>query len=157
MKREDFNQLTYFRISEKNHKGNFIFNAETLKNTDIKSLLFLDRLRDFIKFPIIIHCTYQDGGHSKYSQHYKKPSSAVDFHIETKMPFIQQIKIVLAMIENLDFENITGLGIYPDWKHKGFHLDFRGSAARWGAMNTDGEQKYFSFNYILDKIINNEV
>ena len=81
----------------------------------------------------IIHCAYAEKGHSNDSQHYD--GNAADFHILTSVPYRDQITKVLHILQGLQVADRVGLGIYPEWNNKGFHLDVRGTYARWGQIN----------------------
>jgi len=114
-------------------------------------LLLLYIIRGELKFPIIIHCAYEKSGHSKESEHYK--GNAVDFHIKTETPFLEQIRKLAAIFEDLQVADRIGFGIYPTWKNPGFHLDVRGTEARWGRIDIKLNHKlvkqYVSFQEAL--------
>jgi hypothetical protein len=96
-------------------------------------LLLLDAIRgDFDPDTVVIHCGFEVGGHAKDSQH--KLGNATDFHIETSRSFSEQISRMEKSLRELQVFDKVGLGIYPDWKHPGFHLDCRGLFARWGRI-----------------------
>ena len=150
MIKEDFEKLVYFTYDEKDLYGNYIFHdPEILKHTSLKLMLILDKIREKFGYPIIIHCTYETSGHTKHSWHYK--GKACDFHFLCDFPYKDQVDILLNILKVLKLENKVGLGLYPDWEHKGFHLDVRGSKARWGRK----KDIYVSFDKIL-KYINNK-
>ena len=105
-------------------------------------LLLLDKIADNVRkyawqkykviTPCIIHCAYARSGHCTNSQHYK--GNAVDFHfmgISAKEAY----EVILQTLKNYQMINFVGLGVYPDWFHKGFHLDVRGYKARWSRIN----------------------
>lgn len=117
-------------------------------------LLLLDRLREIIGKPFVIHCGYEPDGHSTASQHYK--GNAVDFHIEG-LPLIEANRLLLAALDVIQIvgkpvSELVGFGIYPDWNTPGFHLDIRGYKARWGAVKKDGKQVYVSYDEALRKV-----
>ena len=117
-------------------------------------LLLLDRLRETIGKPFVIHCGYESDGHSTASQHYK--GNAVDFHIEG-LPLTEANRLLLAALHTIQIagrqaHEVCGLGIYPDWNNPGFHLDVRGYSARWGAVKKEGKQVYISYNEALKKV-----
>lgn len=85
----------------------------------------LDYLRDGMECPIIIHCGYATDGHASKSKHYE--GIAVDFHFDTDISFKDQYLI----LEHLLKDKPCGLGVYPYWNNKGFHIDTRGVKARW--------------------------
>ena len=97
-------------------------------------LLLLDKIRDLSGWPIIIHCGTQ-GHHVRHSQHFK--GNAVDFHFETEVSLKEQVVRLLEILDILQVGNRVGLGVYR-W---GFHLDVRGTKARWGRIGKD----YISF------------
>jgi len=107
----------------------------------------LEFLKEDANCRFIIHCGFEEGGHAPKSQHYL--GNATDFHIETSLPFGRQIEIMLAILDRLQVSNYVGLGIYPTWQHKGFHLDVRGSLARWGYLG----EKQVSYEKALEVII----
>lgn len=105
-------------------------------------LLLLDIITDRIKqyswenhkkvSPCIIHCAYQTTGHSTHSQHYK--GNAADFHFEN-IALSDAYNIIMAVLKEYQVEEFTGLGVYPDRRTPGFHLDVRGEKARWSRIN----------------------
>lgn len=92
-------------------------------------LLTLDALRRRIGLPFVIHCAYKRGGHAQNSQHYL--GNAVDFHIEG-IAFPQALALLELALAEHNLSEHVGLGIYPEWHTPGFHLDVRGTKARWG-------------------------
>jgi len=97
-------------------------------------LLLLDKIRELTGWPIIVHCGTQ-GRHVKKSQHYL--GNAVDFHFKTDVPLKEQVLKLLEILKVLQVDERVGLGVYK-W---GFHLDVRGTKARWGRIGKD----YISF------------
>lgn len=83
----------------------------------------------------VIHCGYETDGHTPNSWHYK--GQAVDFHIRTRLSFVGQVNDIIEIINDLQVAQLIGLGIYPDWNNKGFHLDDRGRIARWGYIGNE--------------------
>jgi len=94
-------------------------------------LLTLYHVRDHVGYPFVIHAGHSSTGHSANSQHYI--GNAVDFHI-SGMIFRDAIVAMENALSDLRISNRVGLGIYLDWNNKGFHLDCRGSQARWGRV-----------------------
>ena len=92
-------------------------------------LLLLDGICHTYDRPFVIHCGYAEDGHSTGSQHYL--GNAVDFHIEGGEYYSIQIEKMLRILEWFQVSDRVGLGIYPDWNYPGFHLDGRGTKARW--------------------------
>ncbi|MBN1830274.1 MAG: DUF882 domain-containing protein [Deltaproteobacteria bacterium] len=95
-------------------------------------LLLLDEIRNRIDASIIIHCGFSTTGHVKKSQHYA--GNAADFHIINSRPFYQQVRHIEEILAELQVDDCVGLGIYPDGNTPYFHLDVRGSQARWGYL-----------------------
>jgi len=88
---------------------------------DFRLLWALDRLRDRIGKPFIVHCGYDTEGHLPNSLH--KMGQAVDFHVKG-------IKVFdMAEILNVVWW-FGGLGVYPHWNKPGFHIDI-GPYRRW--------------------------
>ncbi len=89
-------------------------------------LFLLDKLRDETGWPIITHwkvggCVDIDGswGHAPNSYHLKKNGClACDFHFDCDAPIREQFYYVIK-------SGFTGIGIYYDWQHIGFHVDLR--------------------------------
>jgi uncharacterized protein YcbK (DUF882 family) len=86
----------------------------------------LDKLRDTIGCPIIVHnsnggAVDVDGswGHAKRSLHLKEMGcKAVDFHFVTDTTLREQYNWVCRM-------GFGGVGVYPEWNNPGFHVDIR--------------------------------
>ena len=79
---------------------------------------------------IVVHVGYTLAGHSKNSQHYK--GCAIDFHLNTTLRYDAQVDLVISTLRSLQVHERVGLGLYPDWNSPGFHIDTRGTMARWG-------------------------
>lgn len=107
-------------------------------------LLLLDAVRTAFDAPFVVHCAYEQSGHTPASQHYQ--GNAVDFHCVTPETFPVQVCRLGGILDNLQIDHACGLGIYPDWHNPGFHLDCRGKRARWGRIADD----YVSFAEALD-------
>lgn len=131
---------------------------DKLKNFNIKEnwgnpskingslLLILDSIRlDWENEEhFIIHCAYESG-HSTGSEH--EDGDAVDFHIETNSSFPIQVYRIIRSLEDLQIVDRVGLGIYPTWKHPGFHLGvgIKDRGDRWGRIGNN----YCSFEEAL--------
>jgi hypothetical protein len=101
----------------------------------MEKVMMAFRYRHDANAECIIHCGYEQSGHSACSQHYR--GNATDFHINTKLPYFEQIPAMIGIITDLGASNHVGLGIYPDWNNPGFHLDVRGKIARWGFIGNE--------------------
>lgn len=88
----------------------------------------LDKLREKIGMPFIVHCGYETKGHAPKSFH--KLGQAVDFHVKG-------IGLYTVWEEMDKMWWLGGLGIYPYWNNPGFHLDL-GPCRRWH-KNTKGD------------------
>jgi len=89
-------------------------------------LYLLDAWRDFIECPVVVHCGFEEKGHSEKSQHYL--GNAVDLHVVG-----MSLLYAYLSVERFGF---TGIGVYPYWSSPGLHLDVRPlgelvSGARW--------------------------
>jgi uncharacterized protein YcbK (DUF882 family) len=120
---------------------------------DRELIFLLDALRDLCHSRFIIHCGYERAGHTEKSQHYL--GRAVDFHIE-QTSFRDAVDLIVELVgpppRGLGVGNRIGLGIYPHWANPGFHLDTRGTFARWGAVTRGGSQVYVSWNEAIEVI-----
>lgn len=113
-------------------------------------LLLLDAIHDVWGEPIIVHCGYSVTGHATDSQH--KLGAAVDFHVMSILPFLEQTVALEAILRGLQVQSKVGLGIYPNWGHPGFHLDVRGCYARWGRIGQDYVGWADAVNYVKMKM-----
>lgn len=114
---------------------------------------------------IVLHAGYEESGHAVDSQHDwdlrkwdgekigGKVGNAVDFHIEgLDMSFNKQVSEMLECLGDLQLLSVVGLGIYPDWNNKGYHLDTRGHQARWGRIGN----KYVTIGEALAHAVGKE-
>jgi len=93
-------------------------------------ILLLDRIRHGFgpKEYFNIHRGYDLKAGEK-SQH--RLGNAVDFHI-SNIDFLEAEELLRWHLNKLQVANSVGLGCYPFWNNPGFHLDVRGTRARWG-------------------------
>ena len=103
------------------------------------SLIFaLDRLREYVNKPIIIHCGYEE--RDKKSWHTE--GLAVDLHIKG-------LGLIDQFLAASRFDMFNGIGIYKCWRNPGLHLDNRPHKskrdfdARWICLE---QGKYLAFN-----------
>jgi len=89
----------------------------------------LDAVRDRVGHSFIINCAYKTAGHTPKSQHYQ--GKAADFYVKG-IPFKEAFAKITAALEELGIADQVGFGVYPQWRLPGFHLDVRGTKARWG-------------------------
>lgn len=146
MKSQDWDRIRYFSASE--------FRPDPDK-MDQSIVLLMDTIRDLFGSPIYITSAWSPGtGHSALSQHYV--GKAVDFWIED-ISFKKAVDLMQEFIsyppDGIGVAEKVGLGIYPHWSDPGFHLDTRGTKARWGAVTRAGRQVYVSWDYAYEAII----
>lgn len=79
----------------------------------------IDDIRESCGVPIIIHVAWDDSGHSTKSYHYRNPSLAVDLHFGGDIPYTEQLQLFLM------YQEVNAVGWYPQWIHKGWHIDLR--------------------------------
>lgn len=130
-----WNKLQYF--TKKENWGN-------PDKIDPSLLFVLDAVRDLVGHSFIINCGYKTDGHAKNSQHYQ--GKAVDFYVKG-IPFKEAYEKINQALLELNIQNEVGFGVYPQWEIPGFHLDVRGTRARWGFA--DG--KYVGLEYAMTK------
>jgi len=125
---ELWNNIRYFKPTD-----NF---GDALKMS--VSLIFaLDRLREYVNRPIIIHCGYE----IRDNKSWHPEGLAVDLHIKG-------LCLVDQFLAASRF-NFSGIGLYNCWRSKGLHLDYRtqthaGEAgARWICLE---QGKYLAFS-----------
>lgn len=146
MRDEDWQLVKYFKAHE------FMPNPYQME----QSIVFLiDTIRDLFNSPIHITSAWSPGtGHSATSQHYV--GKALDFWIED-IPFRDAVDLMEDFLSapprGIGEWNKVGLGIYPAWSIPGFHMDTRGTMARWGAVTYKGRQTYISWDSAYEAII----
>ena len=94
---------------------------------DGQLILILQAIREITGMSIILHCGYE-----KRATGFHPKGKAVDFHFISQTPFKEEILELERALKILQVENVVGLGIYTKWNSPGFHLDTRGTGARWG-------------------------
>ena len=92
----------------------------------------LNKLREYIKKPIVIHRGFDLDSLSHGT------GEAADFHI-VDMHVIDQYLVA----ERFGF---GGLGVYPDWNNPGLHADVRAEPARWGCWNKGDKKIYIKLD-----------
>lgn len=90
-------------------------------------------------WPMIIHCSFENSGHSPNSYHYK--GLATDFHFKTNEPLLKQYTTLRTALDSLSLNEFCGVGVYFWWNNQGFHFDSRGSKMRWTSTK-QGEYDY---------------
>lgn len=112
----DWTKIKHFKKSEFNF-------PEELSEKLIENL---DKFRDFVDKPIIVHSDYRPNDRGQHGL-----GLAVDIHIKN-MHVIDQF--LCAEKSGL----FVGIGVYPNWNSPGLHLDIRqGKPARWGCWTTN--------------------
>jgi hypothetical protein len=108
-------------------------------------LVLLDTIRSRLHQGIIVHHGWEVRANAA-SQHPR--GNAVDFHVKN-LPALEATMKLLSILDELQASNHVGFGLYPDWKPvPGFHLDVRGSRARWGRI----AGQYVSFEKALKEL-----
>lgn len=84
----------------------------------------LDRLREIVKQPIIVHSSFRAGDTGTHGR-----GEAVDIHIKG-------LNVVDQFLIAEKTRLFSGIGVYPFWNNPGLHLDVRElklnqAAARW--------------------------
>lgn len=83
----------------------------------------LDKFREMVDKPIIIHSSYRNDPKSK---HYE--GIAVDMHIVGV-----DLMDMFLLAEKSDL--FKGIGVYPNWNNAGLHIDMRRTEARWATWD----------------------
>jgi uncharacterized protein YcbK (DUF882 family) len=146
MRDEDWSQVKYFKPSEFPPRPDMM---------DTSIVFLIDTIRDLFCSPIHITSAWSAGtGHSATSQHYV--GKAVDFWIDG-IPFKDAVDLMEGFIASpprgIGVVCKIGLGIYPHWAQSGFHLDTRGTFARWGAVKRKGKQIYVSWYSAYEAVV----
>lgn len=148
MKNADWDLVKHFKPSEFQPRPDMMH----------QSIVFLiDTIRDLYNAPIHITSAWAPGtGHSATSQHYV--GKAVDFWVQD-IPFKDAVDLMEGFISQpprgIGVAGFIGLGIYvKGWAHPGFHLDTRGSRARWGwtGQYKNGKMLYVDYEYAKTQI-----
>ena len=89
----------------------------------------LDKFREMIDKPIIIHSSYRNDPKSKHFE-----GIAVDMHVVGV-----DLMDMFLLAEKSDL--FKGIGVYPNWNNAGLHIDMRRTEARWGCWTPTGVEK----------------
>ncbi len=135
MRVEDFKTVRFFKPSEQ---------WGDVSKIDPMLVYRLDATRLQANCPFVVHCAYDQDGHSEGSYHYK--GEAADGHF-VGMHLLDQL--LIAERSNL----WGGIGIYPFWNNPGLHLDLRsGQPLRWIRDNSGAYHYNPSFEVIFNII-----
>lgn len=152
MTKDEFGALAHGKVFERDYRGRKI-ELSTIDKTDAGLLKLMDGVIGYVsgKALVVIHCLWEASGHVAKSQHYL--GKACDFHLEPvgRMSFVEQIGLVEEALENLNATYRVGLGIYPTWNHRGFHVDTRGTRARWGYLGKEPVAFETALKYAIEK------
>jgi hypothetical protein len=111
-------------------------------------ILTLNAISVMVDKFVVINCGYASTGHEEKSEHYR--GCAVDFSF-LDIKFAEAIRRIEVAIMMLQISKFIGLGLYPQWKKPGFHLDIRPNAGRWAKL----DEKYIGYEagrkYAIDK------
>ena len=94
-------------------------------------LITLDYVRHYVDSRFHINCAYSNSGHSATGEHPK--GNAIDFTIPN-MPIRFAYEKLVRSFYALQIVDRIGFGLYLDWNTPGFHIDLRGTRARWGRI-----------------------
>ena len=115
------------------------------EHMDDEFLLSLWKFRIAMDNPMIIHEAYATSGHSDKSKHYE--GRAVDFHFKYNPVPIRKVLVVAIKT------GLHGLGFYPYWENKGFHIDNRPpNAFNMWYRDKSGIYKYIFPNMIPESL-----
>jgi tetratricopeptide (TPR) repeat protein len=109
------------------------YGPEKMDNLVPEMLALMQDLEASLDTKLCVHEGCATAGHTTNSYHYK--CMAIDFHLLNNRSYFEQIGEMENALEALNRQNDVGLGIYPQWNNKGFHIDNRGWPARWGWLN----------------------
>lgn len=84
----------------------------------------MDLIRDASNCKIIIHRVHDPMAQPSTSRHAMVPCDACDFHMVPLGPSSPQT-LFHQFVFLTKIDGVRGLGIYPHWKNKGFHVDMR--------------------------------
>jgi len=132
MTEHDISQLKNFGLTERDIFGREIFRDAFIISADL--MMMTDDMVTYAKGvyrnAICIVHDINNGEHSENSLHYN--GKAIDLHMEG-MTLGEQSRIAMRYF-------FGGMGLYPDWKHPGLHLDIRNTPCTW--VQRDGEYIY---------------
>ena len=153
MTNEEFLSIKHHEIFIHGYAGRKFFTQSVKDNTKIEIMRLIDSIAEYVKdkATIVIHCLYESSGHVTNSRHYR--GEACDFHLKPieKMLYVDQIELINEALERLNQSEKVGLGIYPTWNNKGFHLDVRGFKSRWGFIGKYEVSYTDALKYTVDK------
>lgn len=136
MTKEEFAKLKNPAIFERDYRDRpLLLNPGILQNTKASIVNLMDDIAEALKpvnMSLSIHCLWESGGHVADSRHYQ--GIACDFHIVSNLGYFREIETLESVLKMMKVEHAVGLGLYPEWNHRGFHLDLRGTIARWGMV-----------------------
>ena len=129
---QDIVQLKNFGQYEKDIYGREIFKDPFIISTDLMMMTddMVTYAKGIYRNAICVVHDINGGGHSENSLHYQ--GKAIDLHMEG-MTLGEQARIAMRYF-------FGGMGLYPDWKHPGLHLDLRNTPCTW--VQRDGEYIY---------------
>ena len=128
----DIVQLKNFSQYEKDIYGREIFGDAFIISTDLMWMVddMVTYAKGVYRNAICIVHDINNGEHSENSLHYN--GKAIDLHMEG-MTLGQSVRIAMRYF-------FGGIGVYPDWKHGGLHLDIRNAPCTW--VQRDDEYIY---------------
>jgi uncharacterized protein YcbK (DUF882 family) len=136
MTQEDWKEIKHFSPNE--NWGDWTKMAKNL-------FLALDKFREYVGHPVYVNCGYATNGHTNKSYHYK--GMAVDIHVKN-------VNVIDQFLAAERIDEFNGIGLYPDWRNPGLHLDIRPKNqkfekdSRWLAIRLNGKQTYIALNSV---------
>jgi len=156
MKKEDFKNLKTININTKGLNNKTLFDDNSIEKISFELLKIIDDINVYFKsqygLEILIHSLYDTGGHSKNSYHYKGLACDFSFTPNRQYYFTTQIKYLVDYLTKNNIYDKIGLGIYYEWRNRGFHLDIRGKQLSW--YQELGLYFYKPINWIIDYLTN---
>jgi hypothetical protein len=156
MTKQEFESIKSFNKDTKGLNNKTLFDDISISKIDYKLMQLIDNINiEFKKkygIELKIHTLYDTGGHSKNSYHYKGLACDFSFTPNRQYYFTTQIKYLVDYLTKNNIYDKIGLGIYYEWRNRGFHLDIRGKQLSW--YQELGLYFYKPINWIIDYLTN---
>jgi len=142
---DEFRRLHNFSIDEKDIQGRSLISQIDIVKPEL--MLKIDDSVNIAKAEygetagqFLVHCITA-GEHVKDSRHYT--GEAIDGHFRG----LNLFQTAMILFKN----RFTAIGLYPEWRHKGIHVDIRkqGHVTTW--VQKQGEYIY-DFNYFIEQL-----
>ncbi len=138
MTNEEFGYLKNPDVFMRDYLGRpLLTDPDILAKTKASIVHLMDDVVEALKpcnATVVIHCLWEpktdNSPHVANSRHFE--GIACDFHIAGNAGYFGEIRTLETVLDTMKVSHAVGLGLYPEWNNKGFHLDTRGVKARWG-------------------------